>query len=85
MPVARGQREVVFAICCSVKMSELRAVWTASDRRQEFLKQILHSTQCTSLAHFHFLHFFLVVVVASHATEYWEAHQHQIVKFTGNH
>lgn len=88
MPVARGWREVVFAICCSVKMSELRAVWTASDMRQEeFLKQILHSTQCTSLAHFHFLHFFplVVVVVALHATEYREAHQHQIIKFTGDH
>lgn len=59
MPVARGWREVVFAICCGVKMSELRAVWTASDRRQEdFLKQILHSTQSTSLGHFHFLLFF---------------------------
>lgn len=32
MPVAREWRKVVFAICCSVKMSELRAVWMALDR-----------------------------------------------------
>lgn len=83
MPVARGWREVVFAICCSVKVSELRAVWTASDRRQDkFLKQILHSTQYTSLT---LSVSIFLVVVALHTTEYREAHQHQIVKFTGDH